>query len=148
MDTLLDTTDPGDGLLSLREALVLANADADKDEIQFADAIAGKTLVLTQGALRIEADLLIDGPPSGFTIDGDGKSGVLSIYKVGGPGPDGHPGRHDHHRRQDHGRWWRENFPPRPPPPPEHGHRQSRPPASTHPEAASTAKRSRFTEAR
>ena len=87
VDTVLDTTDPGDGLLSLREALALANADADKDEIQFADALAGKTLVLTQGALRIEADLLIDGPPSGFTIDGDGKSGVLSIYKVEGPDP-------------------------------------------------------------
>ena len=54
VDTVLDTTDPGDGLLSLREALALANADADKDEIQFADALAGKTLVLTQGALRIE----------------------------------------------------------------------------------------------
>ena len=87
VDTVLDTTDPGDGSLSLREALALANADADKDEVQFADALAGQTLVLTQGALRIEADLLIDGPPQGFTIDGDGKSGVLSIYKVGGPDP-------------------------------------------------------------
>ena len=87
VDTVLDTTDPGDGLLSLREALALANADADKDEIQFADTLAGQTLVLTQGALRIEADLLIDGPPSGFTIDGDGKSGVLSIYNAEGPDP-------------------------------------------------------------
>ena len=79
--TNLDVTDPNDGLLSLREALVLTNAGAD-DDIVFDLELKDKTLLLEHGELRISADVLIDG--SRITIDADYGSRVFSMYGAGG----------------------------------------------------------------
>jgi predicted outer membrane repeat protein len=61
--TLSDSVDAGDGVLSLREALMLANGNAESDNITFAAALAGGTLVLANGELTVTTD--------GVTIDGD-----------------------------------------------------------------------------
>ena len=52
---------PGDGKLSLREAVAQANATSGSDTIVFAANIEGKTLTLTRGELVATQDLAIDG---------------------------------------------------------------------------------------
>ena len=78
--TLDDTVNAGDGVLSLREALALANGNgsAETDTITFAAGLAGGTLVLTSGQqLAITTDdITIDGDVNGddvadITISGD-----------------------------------------------------------------------------
>ena len=78
--TLDDTLDDSDGDLSLREALVLANADdVTADTIEFDQtAMGGNTIVLSGSALTILSDVTIDGG-TGVTIDADQLSRVLSI---------------------------------------------------------------------
>jgi Ca2+-binding RTX toxin-like protein len=83
--TNLDVTDPDDGLLSLREALVLTNARQD-DNISFDDALRGKTLELQQGELRISSDVFIDG--NDITIDAHFASRVFNISNEGSGGSD------------------------------------------------------------
>ena len=68
--TTADVVDENDGVLSLREAIALANADADADTITFAAGVSSATIVLTS-ELAITADLTIDGD-----IDGDNKADV------------------------------------------------------------------------
>ena len=51
--THLDVVAPGDGQLSLREAITQANATAAADTIRFVATLAGETLVLTGGELTI-----------------------------------------------------------------------------------------------
>lgn len=77
--TLADVVDASDGVLSLREAIDLANASPGLDTISFADELRGGRLLLdmTQGTLRITEDLRIDGDPgnggwSGIVLDGQG----------------------------------------------------------------------------
>ncbi|MGV3550616.1 choice-of-anchor Q domain-containing protein [Rhizobium sp.] len=65
-----DVVDGGDGKLSLREAVALANADAGGDTIVFAAALGGQTITLTS-EIEISEDLVIDGD-----IDGDNKADV------------------------------------------------------------------------
>jgi parallel beta-helix repeat protein/predicted outer membrane repeat protein len=61
----------GNGL-SLREALALANAETDVNEITFNASLAGETLVLTDGQLEVTTDgISIDGD-----IDGDGMADI------------------------------------------------------------------------
>ena len=75
----LDSTNPnatladfgGAGDLSLREALVLANAAVGADTITFAAGLAGQTLTLTQGVLIIASDVTIDGD-----VNGDNKADI------------------------------------------------------------------------
>jgi predicted outer membrane repeat protein len=78
--TLDDTVNPGDGVLSLREALALANGNgsAESDTIRFAAGLSGGTVVLTSGQqLSITTDdITIDGDVNGddvadITISGD-----------------------------------------------------------------------------
>ena len=74
--TALDVVDAADGETSLREALILANGgdalgDGLPDVITFAAHLAGASLTLTQGALKIESDVTIDGD-----IDHDGKADI------------------------------------------------------------------------
>ncbi len=57
--------------LSLREALGFANANGVPNTILFDESLAGEMLVLTEGALLITSDLVIDGD-----IDGDGDGDV------------------------------------------------------------------------
>ena len=77
--TVDDVVDPGDGKLSLREAVDLANAASDADRIDFSAGLRGKTLVLSGGELAIDHDLRIDGGDRQVTIDGDGKSRILDV---------------------------------------------------------------------
>ena len=59
--TAADVVDPGDGQLSLREAVAAANATPALDAIRFAPSLEGQTLVLTGGQLTVSQDLIIDG---------------------------------------------------------------------------------------
>ena len=85
--TSLDIVAPGDGRLSLREALTQANVSAGPDTIRFAATVVGKTLVLTHGELTITSDVIIDGNNGGAaaqtTLDADHASRVLKITGSG-----------------------------------------------------------------
>src|SRR5262249_13656622 len=59
--TTLDVVDSGDGLLSLREAVLEANSTAGPDVIDFAPGVSG-TIALTGGQPSITGNLRIDGP--------------------------------------------------------------------------------------
>ncbi len=80
--TGLETQGAPDGAgLSLREALGLANADpSSADQIAFDDALAGGTVLLTQGALTIAGNVSISGGESGrIRLDGQGADRVFVI---------------------------------------------------------------------
>jgi predicted outer membrane repeat protein len=80
--TLADVEDGSDGVLSLREALALANGNAESDDVTFAAALAGGTLFLTNGQLSITTDgISVDGDIDGngtadITIDADSAAGL------------------------------------------------------------------------
>ncbi|MFZ1429296.1 MAG: hypothetical protein WAS21_21270 [Geminicoccaceae bacterium] len=81
--TQADVVDPGDGQLSLREAIAQANATAGADYIKFVVTLEGQTLVLTGGELAVTQDLTIDGDRDHdgnvVTIDGNHTSRLLNI---------------------------------------------------------------------
>jgi hypothetical protein len=64
--TLLDNVDPNDGLLSLREAVDIANGRAGFDRIDFASDLHGATIRVVGSGLRVTDDLSIQG--SGIRI--------------------------------------------------------------------------------
>jgi len=73
--TTLDDVVLADGEVSLREAILTANAAPGFDSITFADDLRGGTITLTEGDLVITDDLAIDGDPldggpNGITVDG------------------------------------------------------------------------------
>lgn len=92
--TLSDTVDSSDGVLSLREALTLAQGTAGADTVTFDSAVfdpgepvAGRTIVLSQGALEItqaggpitiDGDLNDDGTAD-VVLDGNRRSAVVEI---------------------------------------------------------------------
>jgi hypothetical protein len=55
-----DITDRPDGVLTLREAITLANDAPGPDTINFAEELSGEIIILTQGQLAISDDLHID----------------------------------------------------------------------------------------
>ena len=59
--TPFDVVAPGDGKLSLREALIQANGSGGPDTIRFSAIVVGQTLVLTGGELTITDNVTIDG---------------------------------------------------------------------------------------
>ena len=61
VDTIADIVDAGDGVLSLREALALADATAAADTIIFDGAVQGRTIVLAGSQLTANSDVTIDG---------------------------------------------------------------------------------------
>lgn len=69
--TRLDVVNPNDGQISLREAVSYANGGAT---ITFASGLDGMTLSLSNGAITIDKDLVIDASnlKAGLTIDGNG----------------------------------------------------------------------------
>ena len=73
--TPFDVVAPGDGQLSLREAVAQANSSASADTIRFIAALEGTTLVLTGGELTVTQDLKIDGDSNDdgikVTVDGN-----------------------------------------------------------------------------
>ena len=82
VDTLADGID-GDvsaGNLSLREAVLLANADADANTVAFAPALSGGTVTLTAGELALTADVTLAGPGAfSLAIDGGGSSRLFRV---------------------------------------------------------------------
>ncbi|MEM7058125.1 MAG: choice-of-anchor Q domain-containing protein [Pseudomonadota bacterium] len=91
--TSSDVVNDLDGLLSLREALMLANdlittdADGDgndADAITFDASLLGSTITLNQGDLLIDSDVTIDGDingddTQGITISGNGQSRIFRV---------------------------------------------------------------------
>ena len=79
--TPVDVVAPGDGKLSLREAVAEANATSGSDTIVFAANIEGKTLTLTRGELVATQDLVIDGDQNNngvaVILSGGGNSRIL-----------------------------------------------------------------------
>ena len=79
--TPVDVVAPGDGKLSLREAVAQANATSGSDTIVFAADIEGKTLTLTRGELVATQDLVIDGDQNNdgvaVMLSGGGNSRIL-----------------------------------------------------------------------
>ena len=68
-----------DGVLTLREALALADADSlTADRIEFAPAVQGQTIVLGGSQLTANSDVTIDGG-AGVTIDANQASRVLLV---------------------------------------------------------------------
>jgi hypothetical protein len=77
--TTSDVVDPADGLLSLREALALVDADpATADTIDFAPNVQGSRIVLGGSQLTVNSDVTIDGG-AGVTIDANQTSRVLLV---------------------------------------------------------------------
>ncbi len=75
--TVTTTADKGNG--SLRGAIAAAKS---RDTIQFSKGLAGKTISLTSGQLKLTKDLTIDGSgASGLTISGNKKSRVFLLEK-------------------------------------------------------------------
>ncbi|MEZ6086546.1 MAG: choice-of-anchor Q domain-containing protein [Pirellulaceae bacterium] len=72
-----------DGLLSLREALMLAGATPGRDVIDLSGLPHGARIVLNGADLWVNDDVQIIGQGGNqVTIDGDGKSGVFRILSV------------------------------------------------------------------
>ncbi len=87
--TVDDASGAADGLISLREAVIAANTNADfgdavagdinGDIIQFDSSLLGSTYTLTEGEIQITDDVLIQGGQSGITIDAQGSSRIFNI---------------------------------------------------------------------
>jgi hypothetical protein len=84
VNTLIDGSTPDDGVLSLREAVDLANTNAGADTIAFAAGLTG-TIKLNFGELGVTDDLTINGPGAKvLSVSGNDNSRVLRIddFKV------------------------------------------------------------------
>ncbi len=124
--TAADVVDAGDGVVSLREAVALANAAGAPQTIFFDPSLAGDTITLTSGELALTNDVTIAGDVNGdhkadITISGGGAS---RIFNVSGSGTDveldgltltsGHSAgqrRSDLYRRRDDARHRRQHHP-------------------------------------
>jgi len=75
--TVSSALDSGTG--TLREAITLANANADADTINFAAGLSGGTIELTSGELAITADVAITGPAAGVSVVRSSLSGTADF---------------------------------------------------------------------
>lgn len=76
IDAMASVASPGGSGLSLREAIILTNANPGADTITFASGMGeafegGGAIVLTNGQLRATGEVTIDGD-----VDGDGRPDV------------------------------------------------------------------------
>ena len=81
--TLADVVDATDGVLSLREAVDLANTSPGLDRITFAESLRGGVIRLVGEGLTITDDLVIDGDP----LDAGAGGIVISGQPLAVPGP-------------------------------------------------------------
>jgi CSLREA domain-containing protein len=84
VNTLIDDSTPDDGVLSLREAIDLANTNAGADTIAFAAGLTG-TIKLNFGELGVTDDLNVSGPGAKLlSVSGNDNSRVFRIddFKV------------------------------------------------------------------
>ncbi len=76
VNSLVDTVDAADGVMSLREAIVAANQAGGADAIDFDAALFANgpaTIFLAQGELKVTDDLAINGPDANLlTVDAGG----------------------------------------------------------------------------
>jgi hypothetical protein len=97
VNSLLDSTNPGSGLVTLRQAVIasethkttaLGQTGTGNDTITFASALAGQTITLTQAdsnlafgptGLVITDTIEIDGPAGGITISGNNTERVFGV---------------------------------------------------------------------
>lgn len=83
--TELDVIDLDDDLISLREAILAANMLTGSDTIEFDASLAGKTIQLTRGELRITDDLVLNGLGSSqLAIDASGNDPTPLVYQGDG----------------------------------------------------------------
>jgi hypothetical protein len=68
VNTALDVVDLGDGVTSLREAILITNILEGHDTIQFAESLHGQTINLSAGQLTITDDLTIAGPGGNLIV--------------------------------------------------------------------------------
>src|SRR5436190_21279587 len=83
VNTNADGAPVADASLTLREAVLQANAAAGPDIIQFAPALSGQTITLdnTQGQIKIKDDLDITGLGAAqLTVSGNGNQRIFYIY--------------------------------------------------------------------
>lgn len=73
VNSTADTVNPNDGVITLREAIDLANKTPGSAVINFNLAKGAQTITLTGGQLNIQDILIINGT-SNLTIDGNGRS--------------------------------------------------------------------------
>src|SRR4051794_1309357 len=89
VNSLLDTTVAGDGLVTLREAIVASNNDtatdtgdvgSGADTIQFASGLTGTITLAGATALSVTDSVTINGPgAASLTINGAGASRIFNI---------------------------------------------------------------------
>lgn len=84
VNTTSDVVDSNFTELSLREAIMLANADDGADLINFASELEGATITLVGGELSVSKDLILNGDSNGdgkadITISGNKASRILNI---------------------------------------------------------------------
>ena len=82
--TAADTVRANDGVVSLREAVALANSVGGAQVISFDSSLAGATIVLTKGELGLTNSVTIDGDMNGdnkadITVSGNNASRVFNI---------------------------------------------------------------------
>lgn len=86
--TLTDVVDGSDSVLSLREAVTLANQDSGEDSIVFAPSLTvggAATIAITQGDLLITDSVTIQGPGANvLTIDALGNSRLFDLSASAG----------------------------------------------------------------
>lgn len=82
--TNLDVVNNLDGLTSLREAINLANATSGLETITFDASLAGSTIKLTEGELKVRSSMTINGLGADqLTISGGGASRVFNEDQTG-----------------------------------------------------------------